>query len=144
MPAKAAKTKRLPKPELNRSPAAEVVGDIGAFAELYPEFKTRIVDIWNSDVPFVKEKVARFRIAFEKRAKSWNRDLCERFGLTDAEASVAVYIIEGGSVDGYARLAKCSQSTVRSHLKSVFRKTGFSRQSQLATLFIPVPVERRP
>jgi DNA-binding CsgD family transcriptional regulator len=115
----------------------------GPFAALYPDFAVRIVEIWNSEIPFVKEKVAGLRDVFEVREETWRNDLSKRFGLTDAEAGVAVHIIEGGSVDGYAERAKCSAATVRTHLKSVFRKTGISRQSELATLFLPSPFEGR-
>src|SRR5512140_2499359 len=108
-----------------------------SYAELYPDFPARIREIWNSDSAFIREKVAFIKAVFERREESRGDHLCRRFGLTPAEARIAVYIFEGGSVSGYAEQAGRSELTVRTHLKSVFRKTGISRQAELATLFVP-------
>ena len=56
------------------------------------------------------------------------------FDLTAAETKVAQMIANGDTVEGIATNAKISQETVRSHLKSVFSKTGTSRQASLAIL----------
>jgi DNA-binding CsgD family transcriptional regulator len=100
-------------------------------------------EIWNSDIPFVKEKVALLRNVFGTREENWRDSLRRRFGLTATEARIAVHVMEGGTVGGYAELAKRSPATVRTHLKSIFRKTGVSRQSELVTLVLPAPFERR-
>lgn len=56
------------------------------------------------------------------------------FDLTAAEANVAGAIAEGLSPEQIAVRHGTTSATVRSHLKSVFAKTGVARQSQLAAL----------
>ena len=56
------------------------------------------------------------------------------FDLTAAETRVAQMIANGDTVEGIAVNAQISQETVRTHLKSVFSKTGTSRQASLAIL----------
>ena len=43
-------------------------------------------------------------------------------------------IANGDTVEGIASNAQISQETVRTHLKSVFSKTGTTRQASLAIL----------
>jgi DNA-binding CsgD family transcriptional regulator len=141
MPAKPKQSRRA-----NRRRRNQLLGTDNsreAFAELYPSFPARMREIWNSDIPFVKEKVALLRNVFGTREENWRDSLRRRFGLTATEARIAVHVMEGGTVGGYAELAKRSPATVRTHLKSIFRKTGVSRQSELVTLVLPAPFERR-
>jgi DNA-binding CsgD family transcriptional regulator len=56
------------------------------------------------------------------------------FDLTAAEARVASGVAEGLTPDQIARRDGTSRETVRYQLKTVFAKTGVSRQSQLAAL----------
>lgn len=56
------------------------------------------------------------------------------FDLTAAETRVAQMIANGETVDRIALNAQISQQTVRTHLKSVFSKTGTTRQASLAIL----------
>jgi DNA-binding CsgD family transcriptional regulator len=56
------------------------------------------------------------------------------FDLTPAEARVARGIVAGDSIDEFARKAGVSAGTVRQQLKSVFAKTGVSRQGELIGL----------
>lgn len=55
------------------------------------------------------------------------------FDLTPAEARVARGIAEGSTVRGLATSSGLSSGTVRSQLKSVFLKTGMSRQAELVS-----------
>jgi len=57
------------------------------------------------------------------------------FNLTKAEARLLGYLIAGFDLRSAASALKVSVHTVRNQLKSVFRKTGRHRQSQLLTLF---------
>ena len=66
------------------------------------------------------------------------------FDLTRAEAVVAQKLTIGLSVTQIAAALKVSQETVRTHMKSLFRKTGVKRQAQLVGLLSglgPVAVE---
>lgn len=56
------------------------------------------------------------------------------FGLTAAEAAVAILILNGHGVRAVADELNASQATVRTHLQRVFVKTGTHRQSELVHL----------
>lgn len=57
--------------------------------------------------------------------------LIELFGLTPAEAKVALSLSNGLSIGDTARLSATSTNTVRSQVRSIFSKMGINRQSQL-------------
>lgn len=56
------------------------------------------------------------------------------YGLTPAEAAVAVLIAQGASGPEVAEINQVSAETVKSQLKIVFQKMGVQRQTQLAHL----------
>jgi DNA-binding CsgD family transcriptional regulator len=56
------------------------------------------------------------------------------FDLTPAEARVASQVTEGRSIEQIALSTGLSHNTVRTHLKSVFLKTGVQRQAELVSL----------
>lgn len=56
------------------------------------------------------------------------------FDLTPAEARIASLLVEGRAVGEIAVAQRITQNAVRMHLKSVFAKTGVSRQAQLVSL----------
>ena len=58
----------------------------------------------------------------------------DAFGLTSAEARVALSTAAGASVPETAALFGGSPNTVKTHLRRVFAKTGVSRQSELANM----------
>ena len=55
-------------------------------------------------------------------------------GLTGAELKVALALFEGQSLSEFAQGASISTGTARQQLKSVYRKTGTSRQNELSAL----------
>lgn len=57
--------------------------------------------------------------------------LQDRFGLTQAEARVAIEIARGDGRHAAAARLGLSVNTVRTHLNSIFGKTGVSRQAEL-------------
>ena len=57
-----------------------------------------------------------------------------QFSLTPAETRLALAIAEGKSLSALAEQNDVSLHTVRNQLKSVFAKTGVSRQLDLALL----------
>ena len=82
----------------------------------------------------------------EARAVVWLTDLGRRaaptaetlralFGLSGAEARVAVLLAAGASVAEAAAMIDKSVHTVRSHLQRVLEKTGARRQSELTAMF---------
>lgn len=52
-------------------------------------------------------------------------------GLTRAESLVAVAMAEGQTVAGLAHAQGCAESTVRTHLKRIYRKLGIRKQTEL-------------
>lgn len=60
--------------------------------------------------------------------------LAKLFGLTATEVEVALLFANGRNALEIAAMRQASYETVRSHLKSIFRKTGTNRQSELAAL----------
>lgn len=66
------------------------------------------------------------------------------FDLTPMEAAISALIANGMSVVETGEQLGITENTVRAHLRSIFAKTGISRQSQLVhlvhTSFVPAPV----
>jgi len=62
--------------------------------------------------------------------------LGELFGLTPAEANVAILLARGLSLAEVAQAQGITQNTARVQLKSVFAKTGASRQAELVRLVL--------
>ncbi|MDX1734302.1 MAG: helix-turn-helix transcriptional regulator [Halioglobus sp.] len=58
------------------------------------------------------------------------------FGLTTAEAKLALALANGQSLDEASAALSISRNTARSHLRSVFAKTGVSRQAGLVRLIL--------
>jgi DNA-binding CsgD family transcriptional regulator len=63
------------------------------------------------------------------------------FGLTPAEARVAVLIASGRSGPETAALLGISPSTVKTHLKRCFEKTGVHSQVGLARILAALPID---
>jgi DNA-binding CsgD family transcriptional regulator len=62
--------------------------------------------------------------------------LCARFGLTKAEADVALEIVKGDGREAAAARLGIATTTVRAHLSYIFEKTGVRRQAELARLLV--------
>lgn len=59
-----------------------------------------------------------------------------RWGLTPAEAEVAIYAIKGLRTQEIADLRKTSEGTVKAQTNAIYRKARVSGRSQLLSLFI--------
>ncbi|MPZ56694.1 MAG: hypothetical protein GEU91_09410 [Rhizobiales bacterium] len=62
--------------------------------------------------------------------------LQRRFGLTQAEAAVALETLKGDGRDAVAARLGISMTTVRAHLSHIFEKTGARRQAELVRLLM--------
>lgn len=60
--------------------------------------------------------------------------MASRYELTAAEAEVTRLLAQGNSLATIAQTTGRTMATVRSHLKSVFMKTGTHRQVELVVL----------
>ena len=61
------------------------------------------------------------------------------FGLTPAEARLALSILEGHSLSESAEIGKVSRETVKTQISAVFAKTGTRRQGELIRLLAGLP-----
>jgi DNA-binding CsgD family transcriptional regulator len=95
---------------------------LGAFA-LYRSFRAQAA---------AEESLRRAQTAFMDL-------LAERFaewGLTPAEADVALFAIKGMSTAEIATLRATSEGTVKAQTAAIYRKAGVSGRPQLLSLFI--------
>ena len=77
-------------------------------------------------------------VADREAAMADTEDLVRVFNLTPAEARIAREIGEGRSPQECAELLQVKVSTVRTHLVSIYRKTGTGSQVHLARLILPL------
>jgi len=75
----------------------------------------------------------------ETRAVPHAASLCAMFGLTDAEARIAVALAAGKTLDEIAHDSGRSKNTLRAQMQVVFEKTGTSRQAELVRLLLSMP-----
>jgi len=68
-------------------------------------------------------------------AQAVNR-LRAEFGLTRAEARLALHLAEGASLPSMARVFDVKLTTIRSQLQQVFAKTGTCRQAELVAVLL--------
>jgi DNA-binding CsgD family transcriptional regulator len=62
------------------------------------------------------------------------RQLRDHFGLTDAQARLAIEIVKGSGLKACARRLRIAETTARSHLRQIFEKTGTKRQAEFVRL----------
>ncbi|MGB7915137.1 MAG: helix-turn-helix transcriptional regulator [Rhodomicrobium sp.] len=67
-------------------------------------------------------------------------ELRARYGLTAAEAALAVEICTGNGLQAAANRRGVSLATARTHLGRVFQKTGVGRQAELVRLIMQTGV----
>lgn len=72
----------------------------------------------------------------QANSKQLNPDLVERFRLTDKEQSVLINLIDGHSIKQIAANLFVSENTIKTHLKSLFRKTDTKSQSDIVRLVL--------
>jgi DNA-binding CsgD family transcriptional regulator len=70
--------------------------------------------------------------------------LRRRFDLTSAEAAFAREILKGDGRKAAARRCGISDATAKSHLSSIFEKTGTHRQAELVRFLLDAADRRNP
>lgn len=68
--------------------------------------------------------------------------IMEAYGLTLAEARVALAVASGLTISNTARRLKISVNTVKTHLHRVYEKTGTTRQAELSRLMATISLAR--
>lgn len=96
-----------------------------------------------SDLDYEGAKVALFLSDPNLQQPISVNNLVSVYMLTPSEAQVAISIANGHSIEDIAKTSNHSAHTIRSQLKSTFRKTGVSRQSELIKLLLTGPFAHR-
>jgi len=110
--------------------------ELKEYATLYPSVIPRLREAAGAGNPHVTKAVDIFAEA-SRHAETAHITRCSaRFDLTLTQARLALYLAEGGTIAEYAEAMGVKTSTVRTHLKSVFAKTGVKRQAELAILIL--------
>jgi DNA-binding CsgD family transcriptional regulator/PAS domain-containing protein len=65
------------------------------------------------------------------------------YGLTPAEARIALLLLDGKSNEQITVLLRITRNTLKTQTRSIFDKTGVRRQSQLIRLLMSLPIEPR-
>ncbi len=96
-----------------------------------------------SDLDYEGAKVAVFLSDPNLKQPISTDSLASVYGLSPSEAQVSISLTNGHSIEEIASLSSHSVHTIRSQLKSVFRKTGVSRQSELIKLLLTGALAQR-
>lgn len=96
-----------------------------------------------SDLTYEGAQVAVFLSDSNSQQPISVDNLVSVYGLTPSEAQVAISMANGHSIEEIATTSHHSAHTIRSQLKSTFRKTGVSRQSELIKLLLTGPFAHR-
>jgi DNA-binding CsgD family transcriptional regulator/GAF domain-containing protein len=98
---------------------------------------------FNSSEVFIGERPAALVFVTDPHAKPAPRASALRalYGLTPTECRLADLLAEGREITAAAEILRMTASTARFHLKSIFRKVGVKRQSDLIRLILSLPGE---
>src|SRR5262249_51422893 len=80
----------------------------------------------------------------ERAAHLPPEDLQNLFHLTPAEVEVAILVLRGHGLQSVADELRVTLSTARTHLQSVFEKTGTHRQAELVRMLIELATTNGP
>lgn len=105
-----------------------------AYSQLYPSVLPRLKAAFEAGDPAVRDLAVAMRTALSRAEAQRERRLRDGWGLSPQEARVTLCLIDGATVAACAEQMGIAPSTIRTHVKSVFAKTGCTRQSQLASL----------
>ncbi|RAK63363.1 helix-turn-helix transcriptional regulator [Phenylobacterium kunshanense] len=105
-----------------------------AYARLYPSIAARLKAALAAGDPNLKNLVDALTEAMARADAGRERQLRDGWSLSRQEARVALHLIDGGTVATCAAEFSVAESTIRTHLKAIFAKTGRNRQAQLGSL----------
>ncbi|MFZ5720193.1 MAG: helix-turn-helix transcriptional regulator [Pseudomonadota bacterium] len=105
-----------------------------AYARLYPSIVPRLKAAFEAGDRNVAALAQAMSQALDQADGHRERQLRDAWGLSPKEIGVTLHLVDGGTVATCAAALGVAESTVRTHLKSVFGKTGCNRQAQLASL----------
>lgn len=105
-----------------------------AYGRLYPSIIPRLKAALEAGDPHLQALAEAVSERLAQTDELRERRLREAWRLSPKEINVTLHLVDGGTVATCAEAMGVAESTVRTHLKSVFAKTGCSRQAQLPSL----------
>lgn len=105
-----------------------------AYSKLYPSIGARLKAAYESGHPLAREAARAIRAAAERADGARAQHLRDVHGLSPQETRTVLHLVDGGAVSSAALALGVAESTIRSHLKSTFAKTGVRRQADLRSL----------
>lgn len=78
----------------------------------------------------------------DRQPEVFGRKLVELFGLTPAEACLAVSLAAGKRLEDIAEKRGVRMPTLRTQMRAILDKTGTDRQSDLMRLIVGLPAVR--
>lgn len=105
-----------------------------AYARLYPSVIPRLKAAYDRGHPTVRAVARAMGLAIDRASGAREERLRETHRLSPQETRICLHLVDGGSVATCAETLGVAESTVRTHLKSIFAKTGVRRQADLHTL----------
>lgn len=113
--------------EATRIPRPSGKGDLGVIIRPVPQ------SAWSEG----KAPAVAVFISDPQAQTSTSQDILERlFGLSKAESALALLLAKGKSLAEASEELHVSQHTARAQLKSIFAKTGVTRQAELVGLIL--------
>lgn len=115
-------------------PAQNFAGSVALLAQLhdysvaYPSLAQRLPAI----TAWVKSRSANAHLSHQAMTAA----APGAWGLSAAEARLAAFLVQGGTLTQYAQRHTLSRYTVRNQLTSIFAKLGVNRQADLVRLLI--------
>jgi DNA-binding CsgD family transcriptional regulator len=109
-------------------------GDIADYARLYPATPKRLVEIIEQVADAYTELGIELIFEHQEVESVRSERLRSQYGLTLAEAAVALHIANGNTMQNFAEQRKLSRHTARNQLQQVFDKTGVHSQAELVRL----------
>lgn len=116
------------------APDHRLMRRVEAYGRLYPSILPRLRAALDAGHPDLVALVESMQDALAQVESRQLRQLRDAWGLSAQEARVTLRLIDGATVTDCAADLGIAQSTVRTHVKAVFAKTGRTRQAQLASL----------
>jgi len=116
-------------------------------AALLDEDPSRRLHAWSAPLrDDVDEALAAVVVFDAALGRAYTRDaLRALYGLTHKESDLINGLLEGQSLEDYCGANFVTTNTARTHLKSIYRKTGTNRQAEVVRLFSSMfmPLEPR-
>jgi DNA-binding CsgD family transcriptional regulator len=103
----------------------------------------RGAELDRSDIRSMRNAAALVMICNpDRRAQIPAAWMTDAYGLTLAEARVALAVSAGATIADTARRLRISPNTVKTHLRRVYEKTGTNRQAELSRLVATIGLAR--